>query len=182
MEKSLFGPKQLLSILVSSLVILFIGIAVGLTFIQAELNSQSKNIASEVAGLNNTKLTPQSQATLQRELDSKKPIIAKIDALFATASNYQSTALSDIGTYASKSGIKISSTSFTALDTSIAGSKSVTVTINDNVKFDSLIKFLSYIEKTTPKMQVTNLKIDRSDSVTSSEVKVEKLIIAIYVR
>jgi len=182
MQKPFFGPKQLLTLLITAIVILFIAITLGLFFVQDNLNTQSKNIATEIAAISNTKLTPQSQAALQAELDSKKSVITKIGSLYSNSANYQSNALSDISKYAAKAGIKISSTSFTAVDTSIASSKTVTVSIDSSIKYSGLIKFLQYIEKTTPKMQVTNLKIERSENGSADEVKIQKLVIAIYVR
>lgn len=182
MEKPAFGPKQLLTILIISLVLLFAAVAVGLTFVQANLNKQSEDIATEIAKISNTKLTPQSKTALQQELDSKKSTITKISSMYSTSANYQNTAVADITKYASKAGIVISSKNFNAVETSIASSKTVTLSFDGSVKYSNFIKFLTYIEKSTPKMQVSNLKIGRSDSGFGDEVKIDKLIIAVYVR
>jgi predicted PurR-regulated permease PerM len=182
MKKESFGPKQLLGLLISSLLILFAVITIGLIYVQSFLNNQSKEIATEISNISNANLTPQSQLALQQELDSKKSTITKIGSLYSSNADYQNTSVTDITKYASKSGIVISSKSFTAVDTAIASARTITLSFDGSVKYENLIKFLTYIEKTTPKMQVSNLKIGRSDNGNSNEVKIQKLVIAIYVR
>ena len=183
MKKSGISAVGFRSLLIV-LIILSIGLAVvGFYFSQNALIAYSKTVGQTVADSTNTGKNVQSLKTLQAELAARQNIIVKASSLLATTANYQSQAINDINTYASTSGISISSYSFAqtaAVATAGAQTSSnITVSLVSPMPYLSLLKFVRLIETNIPKMQISSINLTRQEG-QNTMVKTDQISIDVY--
>lgn len=121
--------------------------------------------------------------TLQQELETTQALVNKANELFATEQTYQTQAITDLQKYANEAGVAITSTNFDQGDTPPQGARRVTITLTEPVNYQNLIRFLSLVEGSIPKMQVVTLTTSRPQGATTTEdVVVEPIVINISVR
>lgn len=183
MKKSGISAVGFRSLLIV-LIILSIGLAVvGFYFAQNALVAYSKVVGQTVADSTNTGKDVQSLKTLQAELNARQDVIIKSSSLLATSSNYQSQAINDINTYASESGLNVSSYSFTltpgAVAVSGANTSNITVSLSSPMPYTSLLKFVRLIETNLPKMQIASINLTRQEG-DSTMVKTDQISIDVY--
>lgn len=112
---------------------------------------------------------------LKNQLAQDNPLVIKADNFFATPTNYQSNAITDLERYADKAGLTITKT--TRDDNARTGRYSITIQLQQPVSFSRLIGFLNNIEGNVPKMQVSSIKLgpssNGSNSVRTGEIKID---------
>lgn len=120
---------------------------------------------------------------LQQELETTQALVGKANELFATEQTFQTQAITDLQKYAAESGIGITSTNFDQGETPPQGARRVTITLTEPVSYQNLIRFLSLIEGSIPKMQVVTLTTSRPPGASTSDtVIVDPIVINISVR
>ncbi len=119
---------------------------------------------------------------LQKQLEATQTLVGKANELFATEQTFQTQAITDLQRYASEAGVAITSTNFDQGDQPPQGARKVTITLTEPVSYPNLIRFLTLIEGSIPKMQVTKLTTSRPTSPSGDTVSVDPIELNISVR
>lgn len=187
-----------LRVILIVVILLMIGLAgVGFYFGQSWLKSLSQSVNQTVAESRTSESQLQSAKTLQADLDARQGVIEKANSLSESAQNYQTQAIKDLDTYATKSGISISNYNFSqaaaATATAVAtpgaaaaattsGMNTVTVTLVGPVSYLKLLRFMAFIETNLPKMQVSSVNLGRATTGGGDFVSTDQLIIEVYTK
>lgn len=191
---------RLRMILVISMFIIMIVTAIGFYFIQAHLYS----FAVEVSHMNEDASTSGNDVAtwerIKQRLEDDQATVTRTKNIVAAsqAYEYQDQIITDLNTYASRSGVAISSYSFggatgaagaaaaaanskSTLPT-ISGLKSVTVSVTlvTPTKYNNLMKFIHSIEQNLTKMQVASISITKGTA--NDEVSINTLEIEVYTK
>jgi len=182
MNNSPFGPKQLLIILTITLLLLMSGLVFSIIYAQTILSTQSADLSKKTATKDMGQLSPDVKAIIQTKLNSQKPVNEQLNLLYATNDTSEAVLNSNINKYSEKAGVslKVAPNSFVDIALGNSRAKAVDVVFDNYVKYDQFYKFISYIDKSLPKMQIINLSIKRDASSSSDEIKVNNLKIAVY--
>lgn len=182
-----------LRIILASSIILLIGISIGLFLF---FRGQLVGYAEQVKTANTKASVSQSDINmlenLQKELDSNQVAVNRAKNIVADSQNYkyQNQIIDDITTYAKKANVTISGYGFTTDSTAgttgssatggpaaPTGLKSVGVSvgIKSPVDYESIIRFIHYIEANLTKMQVSGISLtgDGSTNVTASPITIQ---------
>jgi hypothetical protein len=207
-EKKLGGlnPVRLRIILLSTIALLIILSAVGFWFFKGWLESYATNVreASQKADVSSSDIA--NLQRLQATLEEEKVAINRTKSIVADSQSYayQNQIITDIDAYAKSSGVKISGYAFTA-DTGSgnpsspttteatpgaestptpAGLKttSITVTIENPVRYKSIMKFIHSIEASLTKMQLTGVSLSQDASSGGDFVAIEPLTVEVYIK
>lgn len=130
-----------------------------------------------------------SVQNLKSKLTEYQPYLNKAANITVNADTYTNEITSDISSYADKSGVSIagyntSPAATAAMNSSgIAdvNSRFITVTIKNPVTYTNFVHFLSYIESSLPKMQVTGIKISPVD-LGSSKINVDPITVEVFMQ
>lgn len=177
-----------------TIIILVIGSAgVSFYFAQQYLRTIATDVSHSLSDATMNTGGSQSLKDTQEMLITNQAVATKAAALFSPSQAYQSQVVHDLGVYATNAGVNIEDYNFlasTATSTTTtstpkaivggAGSTSFTVTIASPVEFTNLMKFMSAIEQSIPKMQISSINI--SPSTDTSMVTTDALTIEIYTR
>lgn len=189
MKKSGMTARRLRGLLIV-MMILAVGLgAAGFYFAQNMLGEYAVTVSQSVANSNASGGGVQSLENLQKELESKQPIITKTASLMANTQDYQSQAIKDLDIYAAAAGIGISNYSFAAAATTAApaaataapAGSSITLTLTNPISYTKLLTFMKAVESNLPKMQITSVNMTRVDGDADS-VRADQLIIQVYTR
>lgn len=184
MKKSkIMTATSLRAILVVTLLIA-IG-ATGYGFYQAQiwLKNYATTVGQTIGSSKSGTMSSDGLSDLEQALESQQPSIDKAAAVTVLGANYQSQAISDLTVYANKTGINVTNYSVSdtiSTSTGITGitPKYLSVTLQNPIKMDSLLQFLSLVETNLPKMQLTGISLSQSSE--SDSVNVDPLIIELY--
>lgn len=184
-----------LRIILATSIILLIGVSVALfVFFRGQLVSYAEQVrtANTEASVSQSDIT--MLENLQKELDENSVAVNRTKNIVADSQKYQyqNQIIEDITTYAQKANVGISGYAFTtdsAASTGAAagassaatptpsGLKSVGVSINikSPVNYQSIIRFIHYIESNLTKMQVSGVSLsgDGSSDVTASPITIQ---------
>lgn len=119
---------------------------------------------------------------LQQTLEQSDELIAKADSIFATDATYQTRAITDLERYASEAGIDIASTEFPSDATTPPNTRAVTVSLQQPLSYERLLRFLELVEGNLPKMQVANITVSRPDQPNGDAVLVSDITINVSTR
>lgn len=122
----------------------------------------------------------QQLQVLRDKLSESKTLISNADQMFASSSNYQSKALTDVRNYANKVGLTIASTSFN--NSKDEGTYAIIVRFAQPTSYKKLIQFLALTEGNLPKMQVASIKLQHIEGGDADSVKVDNIKFNISVR
>lgn len=117
---------------------------------------------------------------LKNQLAQSESLISKADKLFATPGAYQGQVLTDLRSYANKTGLSIESTDFS--NPAETGEYSVAVTLRQPVSYRNLIQFLEYVETSLPKLQVSAIELSPASNASADSVSVGTIKINVSVR
>lgn len=117
--------------------------------------------------------------SLRAEITQNNSLIQKANLLFATPETYRTQAQNDLTRYAAASGVRIKETTFAD---PTDGTYTITIKLNNPVKFTSFISFLNNIEGNLPKMQVHSISLAKPDPNSSGNLNVDEMTIGILVR
>lgn len=170
----------LISVVVISLVVAGIGFYFGLSW----LKTYAQEVNGVVKQAGQSGLSLGSLDGLQSDLAGRQEIIKKVNGMFAPANNFQSRAITDINTYASRNRISIADISLSATpDTANPNAAStLTVTFNTPPSYRDLLTFITHIQNNTPKMQVSEVNIGRIADGDGDKVKIESINIVVATR
>lgn len=139
--------------------------------------------ASQDASAGNNQV--QELQELQLQLEQTKALVEKADTMFAPVAGYQGRVLTDIKTYATASGLTVTTTEFgeAGEQSSESGeTRLLTITLGQPVSYTSLLRFLQLTEGSIPKITVNGIKITRIDGGAAGFVTVDPITLRISVK
>jgi len=179
---------SLRTILVIALLITIAASCLGFYQAQGQLREFAVTVGQIIGNSKSGTTSPDGLIALQQQLAARQTSIDKAASVTVAGTGYQSQAIKDLTKYATDTGITI--TNYTASDvattatatTEIFGIKSkyLTITLQNPVKMNSLVKFLSLVETNLPKMQLTGISLSQADG--NSMVSVDPLTIGVYTK
>lgn len=178
------------------ILVLVIGLAsVGFYFGYQWVSAFALEVNTAVSKAHSAQAPTASASTkvMQETLTKEAPVIAKLATFYASPTDFQSKAIQDITTYAQRSGLAIGdvtlggATATTATTTTpvpgagaaAAPTSSLTVKLTAPVNYESLLKFITYIQNSLPKMQIKNITLQHSSSGKSGSVGIDSLTIQV---
>ena len=184
MKKSKIMTATSLRAILVIILLIAIG-ATGYGFYQAQiwLKKYATTVGQTIGSSSSGTMSSDGLLALEQVLASRQSSIDKAATVTVLGANYQSQAISDLTVYANKTGINI--TNYSVSDTTptsagIAGitPKYLSVTLQNPIKTDSLLQFLSLVETNLPKMQITGISLSQSSDITN--INVDPLIVELY--
>jgi hypothetical protein len=177
-----FDSASLRTILIAALIIAIGASCYGFYIAQNWLKDYATTVEKSINGSKSGDISPESIASLNQALSSRQTSIDKAAAVTISSANYQSQAISDLNTYASKTNITItdfSTTDVTQNSSTLIGviPKYIKITLQNPTRTESLLQFLSLIETNLPKMQPTGISLNQASTGT---VNVDPLTIELY--
>lgn len=169
--------------------------SVALYFIYGSLQSVATDVSHAVVDSSASQNNIQTLQQIKRELADKEDIIARAGDIVADSQSYQyqNQILNDLNGYASRAGIHITNIDFSATPSTTtppatgtpvapAGVKStsVSVTLANPVRYNSMLRFIHSIEENLTKMQIS--KVSLSKGSTGNTVTSETLTIQVYIK
>ena len=170
--------NALLVVLVGAIIAVVLGFGYGLSVIRSTAQTVNQTVADAGASNDLTEALQRAQVQLNQGQDA----IAKANAMFVTAGNYQSKTINDIQAYADATNIRVSDFSFTTLSGGTLPRYGVSVTLSSPVNYNEFIRFLNAIEGNVPKMQVVSVQLSRPSSQNATQVNVSNLVIGVFSR
>ena len=157
----------------------------GFYLAQNELASFSETVVSALSRSKTGITSAEGLESIEKTLSTRSADISKADLLTPTSADYQSQAIRDLTTYATKTNITIDD--YSVISSSEAGvtplviegvkTEYIKITFGKTIDPNDFIKFLKLIETNTPKMQVIGINISQA---TDKKLEVEPLIIELY--
>lgn len=187
---------KLRNILIAIVVLLFIGAGAGFYFAYGVIEKYANEVGTTVAQANQTNNLNSSLSTLQSDLAKQQEVAQLANTLFASSANWQTQVINDINVYAQASGITVTdfnlgTTPGAQLPGTVPGTttgtststptQNFTITLGEPVSYTSLLKFMTYISNSLPKMQINGVALNRSGDGGDS-VSISTLEIGVYVR
>lgn len=184
MKKAGMNATGLRKFLIFVLILTLAGVGSGFYYGLTQIREYAIETNQKVADAEASGTQIDELRQLQTTLSQSDSLIAKADDMFATNSNYQSQAITDLRRYASAAGVSIQSTDFTEPDNAPAAlnTRTVSVGLGGSVTYTELIRFLELVEGNLPKMQPISLTISRPDDPTENTVTVSDITINIATR
>lgn len=190
MKSKKINAISLRATLVILVILLCALIGAGFYYAQNYLVNYASDVSQTVARSKSGGSDLQSLQALQSQLDNLQGATTKASSLSISKSMYETQAINDLNTYASRSGIKILSYSFsantpaqTAPKTKTVGStSSATIKVESPISYTKLIDFMSYIESNLPKMQISSLTINKGSGSGPGMVNVNDIVVDIQVK
>lgn len=164
------------------LVLTIIGVAAGFYYGLQQIRDYAVIASNKVADAEASGGQVEQLRQLQQTLEQSDELIAKADSIFATDANYQARAITDLERYASEAGIDIASTEFPTDATTPPSTRAVTVSLQQPLSYERLLRFLELVEGNLPKMQPTSLTIGRPTEPNGDQVTVSDITINISTR
>jgi Tfp pilus assembly protein PilO len=119
---------------------------------------------------------------LRQQLAQTKKLVAKANQIFATPSNYQTKAVTDLERYADTSGVEIAGINFRGSVSATDQNAELAIALEQPVSYRQLIHFLQLIENSIPKMQVIEMSVSRPETPNGDNVRVGTIRIKMSVR
>ncbi len=181
--------------LLGLLVILAIALGFfGMQYLQAQATDVQKVVYEAVNGDQKVRRIQE----LAHDLETNQEAVKRSTQIVAERKNYQNSIISDLQTIAKQAGVSIMSYTFT--DNAAAGSatsgakpatpaapaagglgtKVVTISLKNPVKYRNLLSFLHYIEQNLTKMQVAQVSMSNVEGTDA--ITVDTLTIEVYTR
>lgn len=190
----------------ASLLLITILATVLFYFADRQLHQVAVDVSHTVVDANASQSTIQNLQQVQRQLENNKDVITRAGNIVADSQSYQyqDQIVSDLNTYASKAGIKITNMDFTT-EAAASGSTpttdrgtdqntttapaapsgvkttSVTVTMENPVGYSNFLTLLRSIEDNLTKMQVQKVSLSRATG-GGGNIASDVLTIQVYVR
>lgn len=170
--------NALIIVLLGAMAAVILGFGYGLSIIRSTAQTVNQTVADAGASNNLTEALQRAQIQLNQGQDA----IAKANAMFVTAGNYQSKTINDIQAYATATNVRVSDFSFTTLSGGTSPRFGVSVTLSSPVSYGDFIRFLNAVEGNVPKMQVVSVQLSRPSSPNATQVRVSNLVIGVFSR
>ena len=166
----------------------------------SEVATDVSRIAADAEASQNNLQTLQ---TIEQKLSNEQQAIDRAQNIVAESQSYQyqDQILSDLNSYAARSGVSITNINFSTGDGSVAASSggeaavpapgaaaapaglkttSVSVTIDNPVNYNNLLRFMRSIEQNLTKMQLSSVSLSKGES--GNQVTSDALNIEVYIR
>lgn len=205
--KELTATTFRILLIVSLVVIAALGVG-GFILAKNQLTTVATEVSSAVSEANASSNNLETLQLLKRELSKQQEVIARTGQIVAESQSYryQDQIIADLTKYASEANIVITNIDFgdagqtpgaTTPASSSAGatptpttnaapapsgvkSTLVSITLNNPVNYNDLLRFVRLIEQNLTKMQVSSIGL--SSDATTSQVSSDALTIEVYVR
>jgi hypothetical protein len=166
-----------------------------------QLGSMAGDVAQNVADANDSRDTIQELQKIKQDLEANQDVINKTARIAADGQDYQyqDQLVSDLTTYANRSGMTISNITFT---TGTAGATAapaapaatptpatqapaglkkttVSVTLKNPADYKSLLNFLHYVEQNLTRLKIANVTLTKGEGDT---VNTDVLSLEVYLR
>ncbi len=191
---------RLFRVILAAILLLVIGLgAAGFIYankVLKESAQQTQTLNSEAAASDENIAALEK---LKKYLDSHTTEVDRVSQVVADSKQYryQDEVIKDLTSYASESGIVVNSFNFTSLQTTSSTAPAtvaapappsgvtptvITVTVNNPVDYNSILRFIRRIEQNVTKMQIANIDFSRSYVNGKSQLSVNSLNIEVYLR
>lgn len=185
--------------LIAFVVILFLGAGAGSYFAFGLVSKEAESVSAKVVEAEASNSLSDSLTALQATLAQQQEIAQLASGLYATSATWQTQVIKDINAYAAASGITVTDFNLTATAptaapaatptdpaaapaaTGATPTQSFSVTLTAPVSYSALLKFMTYINNSIPKMQVTSAELTRSPDGNDT-VTITTLTIGVFVR
>lgn len=200
MKDKLANPIAIRFLLIG-IVLLLIAFEIGAVVVGKQyLGNYASEVAEISAKSKDTQESLDSLARAERELESQKEIVAKAKNIVAESKSYkyQNQVISDLSSYAGKTGVIIKSFAFADPTAKVDATKKSTATIagiestpvimqlESPVPYDVLMRFIGLIENNVTRMQITELSISTAEvegaPAGQSWVAVPSLTVEVYLQ
>lgn len=183
----------------ASLFLIILVAAAGFYIVNNGLRSLATDVSHATADASASRTTITTLQQLQEKLEANREVIQRASNIVAESQSYQyqDEIIRDLNNYAAAAGITITNFNFdtqqatgnqdqsgqtgaqsTAPPSGI-NSTLVSVTIQNPVSYDNLLRFFYSIEQNLTKMQITNIALTAADG---SELSSDELTIEVYIR
>ncbi|MFZ2544677.1 MAG: hypothetical protein WAW80_01745 [Candidatus Saccharimonadales bacterium] len=195
---------QLQIILLVSIILLTLVTVIIFLYFRSQLVSYATQVQEDNAKAATSSSDVIKLKNLKKELEDNQVAVNRTKSIAADSKQYQyqNQIIEEVMAYAKKANITLGGLTFnsdpavaapaipataaspTAEATSPAGLKtvSVTVSIKSPVNYESVIKFIHYIEVNLTKMQISGVSLAKSGNDKSLDVNVDPITIEVYTR
>lgn len=164
-------------------IIVVSGLIAGYYFGSGLLTQQAEDVKTYLNSNSSSVNNSASVLKYKSVLENNSNLQTKITGLSAPLNTYRDQLTTILQSYASKSGLGIDSISYETTSASRADARTATVKFNTtSVVYDNLLKFLTYIESTSPKINVSKINLSVDSSTASGSVKIDSLILEVFVK
>lgn len=199
-------PTKLRALLIGTIVLMLVIGFAAFWLVRNQLVAYAEVVSkdTEAATISNNDIAQLQKLQKTLEEDSVAVTRAKNIVAESKSYQYQNQIIDDITSYAKKAGLQVMSFTFDdtgtgttpTAGTSAAGppdtttpqltlpglkSVSTTVSVNNPAKYESVMKFIRYIELNLTKMQLTGITLSKG-SEGKTDVSVGQFIIEVYTR
>ena len=175
-------PTSLRTILITVLIIAIGATCYGFYKSQIWLTKYATSVGQTINSSKYGTMSPEGLAALEQVLTNRQASIEKAAAIVVSRANYQSQAISDLNIYAAKTNITI--TDYSVADTIITNStiggitsKYLKISLQNPIKMEDFLQFLSLIETNLPKMQLTGISLSQA---SENMINIDPLTIELY--
>jgi hypothetical protein len=206
MKKSQFTPATLRLVLSVSLALAIIGAGVIFTLVSSQLKDVATTVSHKVADAEASRNNLTNLRKIEKFLEDNKEAVTRANEIVAESKSYeyQNQIINDLKTYAAASGVSIKSFDFAAGNSAtpttpapaasaaapIEGaaapaaptlkSTTVSITLDNPIGYNNLLRFVKAIEQNLTKMQVS--AITMSKGASNTQVTTDALSIEVYIR
>jgi len=186
------------TILSLSLLLIVLLAAGGFSIANGWLQNLATDVSHATADASASRTTITTLEQLQEKLAENREVIERANNIVAESQSYQyqDQIIQDLNNYAAAAGLTLINFNFSAQDSaggaqadqetaqnvtppSGINSTLVSVTIQNPVNYDNLLRFFYAIEQNLTKMQITNISLTSDDG---NDVTSEALTIEVYIR
>jgi hypothetical protein len=164
------------------------------------LRNIAGDVAQKVADANDSQDTIQELQKIKQDLEANQDVINKTARIAADGQDYryQDQLVSDLTTYANRSGMTISNITFSTGTAGTAGAAApaatpapatpvptglkkttVSVTLKNPTDYKSLLNFLHYVEQNLTRLKIANVTLTKGEGDT---VNTDVLSLEVYLR
>lgn len=166
-KKSTFTAVTLRNLMTFAVIVAFLLTGAGFYYAFSQLQTYASQVHQAVLTAYQTS-TNNSSAPAKRPSGQRTLLTPILSNFFAPTASYQTQATQALTTYAQLSGLKLGTVSARTPST-------LTVSFSGPISYTGFLTFLTYVEHSLPKMNVTSLSITRSggSTVTVSSLTIE---------
>lgn len=167
-------------------------LAAGLFYVgYHQLKALATDVRNSVGVANASKNSLTSLQQTEQDLKANQDIVTRASRVVADGQDYayQNMIITDLQTYANRTGLTINTIDFSAnsantgtsaapaADSGTSKTAKVTVTLKNPVNYDNLLHFMRSIEQNLTKLQIANIGLskagDDAKSVTTNSLSIE---------
>lgn len=167
---------------------------------KSQLQEFSAEVSKKVVDADASRNNLDTLKKIQTELEEQKEVIERTNSIVADSKSYmyQDQIIADLNDYASRAGINITNLDFSTGQADASGtpaapapatpgatiapapagvkSSSVSITLQNPVEYNNILRFIKLIEQNLTKMQISNVSLSKDTAgskVTSDALKIE---------